>query len=188
LPRSSEAELISGTSIGVDSMSSVVYMNGQVVGESSGSDLPEVLDVAFVDPLLFHAQMSIGDVEGNEGSLFGPAISYTLSPQNASASANLHGENSDLGGCFDVSYQSNLPDGSIDTSGGFAVADIGFESFEHNRSTYTIGFISFQGKAVPRPSSLLLAATASLMAVVFAWMRGGFSVSALLGGGRGPAW
>jgi hypothetical protein len=71
-------------------------------------------------------------------------------------------------GNFDISYQSILPDGQIDTTGGFAVAD------------YTAGlpgepfvgyyYASFQS-AVPEPLALVQVAIAAIVIAAFVGIR-----------------
>ena len=94
-------------------------------------------------------------------------------PQGASGSMNtdIYPRYYDTGNFF-VSYQAILPDGSIDTTGGFAVADMNVIDVNAITGATTNTIISFQGAGVPEPSSLVLAASGILMVSIFAWMRG----------------
>ena len=80
----------------------------------------------------------------------------------------------------DVSLFAGGPDGfmakSFMTSDGNIVADMTFRNGQADGvgTTYII-HETFQGSTVPEPSSLVLAASAMLMILTFAWMRGFFT-------------
>ena len=94
-------------------------------------------------------------------------------PQGASGSmdTDIYHEYYDNGN-FDVSYQAILPDGTIDTTGGYADVDMNVIDVNIFTGATTNTFIQFQGEGVPEPSSLVLAASGILIVSIFAWMRG----------------
>jgi hypothetical protein len=166
-------QTVSGEWFGVESFTSVVYINDQIVGESSGINVPAYLAVDFYGTY-YGARMifSIGDFSGDDFGFVGYAMPLTFGPQGAEGSANIYGGNGSAEANFDLTYQAILSDGSIDTSGGFAVADIDDVSFNSDLSTYTVSFASFESVSVPEPSSLVLAASGILMVSIFASIRG----------------
>jgi hypothetical protein len=174
LPGSSYAQqTVSGVWFGVESFTSVVYINDQIVGESSGINVPAYLAVEFYGSY-YGSEMaiSIRDFSGDDIGFVGFAYPQTFGPQGAEGYANLYGGNGSAEANFDLTYQAILLDGSIDTSGGFAVADINDLSYNSNSGSYTVSFASFQSVSVPEPSSLVLAASGILIVSIFAWMRG----------------
>ena len=54
-------------------------------------------------------------------------------------------------GNFDLSYNSILPDGNIDTTNGFAVADVFYGNYDFDTGITENIFISFQSEASPNP-------------------------------------
>ena len=101
-----------------------------------------------------------------------PGTNVTYGPQYASG--NIYEYFYPIGidtGNFFVTYQAILPDGSIDTTGGFADADMTLVITNTSGAAEHV-FVEFQGVGVPEPSSLVLAATGTLMVSIFAWMRG----------------
>ena len=176
LPGSSYAQQIdSGTWIGYESYSSTFYNYDQMItGETSGSNIWTTFNLEFVYSSSYYPvaglAMSVGSFSIPFTFLDSNFRSY--GPQGASGSmdSDIYHEYYDNGN-FDVSYQAILPDGSIDTTGGFANADMTLVL------SYTSGaaehvFVEFQGGGVPEPSSLVLAASGILMVSIFAWMRG----------------
>jgi hypothetical protein len=176
LPGSSYSEQIySGTWTGVESYSTIFYgANQMITSETSGSNIWTSFSLEFrliPDSTVVGIGMSIGNF----------SIPFTLpdshiqfyDPQDASGSMNIdiYHEYDDSGNFF-VSYQAILPDGSIDTTGGFADADMTI-LFANTSGPVERAFIEFQSVSVPEPSSLVLAASGILMVSIFAWMRMG---------------
>ena len=190
LPGSSDAQTVSGSWTGIESFSDVVTgPGGQIISESSGSNVPAVLSMFFSgfnsytsDPQI--ADMSVsGDFGLNISGYTTPVLfPPLLGPQSAEGYVipeQVHGQ---LSGYFDLTYQSILPDGSIDNTGGSAVANIRFAVEEVVSGQQSIGFVYFQSQdvqTVPEPSSLVLAVTATMLGLFAAWMRGFFSPSLL---------
>jgi hypothetical protein len=181
LPGSSYAQqTVSGTWIGFELYDTTTYFDSQILGETSASNIWTTFNLELVlntDPYtivqtpIINAVMSIGGVG------FPPVYPITTdqsySPQGAAASvlADYYPIGIDTGN-FDVSYQAILPDGFIDTTGGFAVADMNLSYYNFQTGTTTDTLIEFQGEGVPEPSSLVLAASGILMVSIFAWIRG----------------
>jgi hypothetical protein len=176
LTGSSYAQQIdSGTWSGFESYSTTFYgTNQMIIGETSGSNIWTTFNLEFVssfsDLNLVGVAMSVG----------GFSIPFTFlgsnlqldDPQVASGSMNtdIYHQYEDFGDFF-VSYQAILPDGSIDTTGGFADADMTI-LITHTSGAAERTFVEFQSGSVPEPSSLVLAASGILMVSIFAWMRG----------------
>ncbi len=174
LPRSSDAGSVSSAWIGVESFNTAVYQNGQLVSQSSGFNVPAEMDITFNSQYLAYAQLSIRDVYGNYFGVFGPETSLSLTPYSASGFILEYGSNSATGANFDLTFQSIRPDGSLDTSFGYAYVYMGFDLTNIGSTTETKGSVSFQGQGLPEPSSFVLAATASLVILIFGWTRGFF--------------
>jgi hypothetical protein len=176
LPGSSYAQQIdSGTWIGYESYSATFYgANQMIIGESSGSNIWTTFNLEF---LYSSSDLNIAGIGMSVGSF---SIPFTFldsnlqlfGPQEASGSMNadIYHLYYDTGNFF-VTYQAILPDGSIDTTGGFADADMTLVITNTSGAAEHV-FVEFQGVAVPEPSSLVLAATGTLMVSIFAWMRG----------------
>jgi hypothetical protein len=176
LPGSSYAQQIdSGTWIGYASYSSTVSNYDQMItSETSGSNLWTSFSLEFriiPDSSIVGIAMSIGSFSIPFTYLDSKIESY--GPQGASGSmdTDIYHEYYDNGNFF-VSYQAILPDGFIDTTGGFAVADMNVIDVNAITGVTTNTIISFQGAGVPEPSSLVLAASGILIVSIFAWMRG----------------
>jgi hypothetical protein len=176
LPGSSYAQQIdSGTWIGYESYSATFYgANQMIIGESSGSNIWTTFNLEF---LYSSSDLNIAGIGMSVGSF---SIPFTFldsnlqlfGPQEASGSMNadIYHLYYDTGNFF-VTYQAILPDGSIDTTGGFADADMTLVITNTSGAAEHV-FVEFQGVGVPEPSSLVLAATGTLMVSIFAWMRG----------------
>jgi hypothetical protein len=176
LPGSSYAQQIdSGTWIGVESYSATFYgANQMIIGESSGSNIWTTFNLEF---LYSSSDLNIAGIGMSVGSF---SIPFTFldsnlqlfGPQEASGSMNadIYHLYYDTGNFF-VTYQAILPDGSIDTTGGFADADMTLVITNTSGAAEHV-FVEFQGVGVPEPSSLVLAASGILMVSIFAWMRG----------------
>jgi hypothetical protein len=175
LPGSSYSQQIySGTWTGVESYSTTFYgANQMITSETSGSNIWTSFSLEFrliPDSSIVGIGMSIGSF----------SIPFTLpdsqiqfsDPQDASGRMNIdiYHQYDDVGNFF-VSYQAILPDGSIDTTGGFADADMTI-LFANTSGPVERAFVEFQSVSVPEPSSLVLAASGILMVSIFAWMRG----------------
>jgi hypothetical protein len=177
LPGSSYAQqqIDSGTWIGYASYSITVYNYEQMItSETSGSNLWTSFSLEFrdiPDSSIAGIGMSIGSFSIPFTIMDSELRSY--GPQNASGSmdSDIYHEYYDNGN-FAVSYQAILPDGFIDTTGGFAVADMNVIDVDNLTGATTNAIISFQGAGVPEPSSLVLAASGILIVSIFAWMRG----------------
>jgi hypothetical protein len=161
-----------GTWIGYESYTTTYYLDAQIVGETSGSNIWTSfnLDLSPSNSMEHGASMSIGNF-GISPTF--PGTNVTYGPQYASG--NIYEYFYPIGidtGNFNVSYQAVLPDGFIDTTGGFANADINISYYNFQTGITTNTFASFQGEGLPEPSSLVLAASGILMVSIFAWMRG----------------
>ena len=171
LPRSSHAQVATGTWVGVESVTTENFFNGQLISESFVSNIPSTLVLTFVpwpDPLTVYMSLGAGPSGFDEQGHI-----QSFGPQGASGSVVLDGYPASFSvGNFDVTYQAILPDGTIDTTGGFAVADLDISLLEYLSPASENIFISFQNVTVPEPSSLVLAASGTLVMLVFVWMRG----------------
>jgi hypothetical protein len=176
LPGSSYAQQIdSGTWIGVESYNTTFYGADQmIIGETSGSNIWTTFNLEF---LYFSSDLPIAGIAMSVGSF---SIPFTVldsnlqlyGPQEASGSMNtdIYHAYDDTGNFF-VTYQAILPDGSIDTTGGVADADMNLVITNTSGAAERV-FVEFQGESVPEPSSLVLAASGILIVSIFAWMRG----------------
>jgi hypothetical protein len=178
-----QQQIDSGTWIGVETYYSTVYNSNQmIIGEASGSNLPSTFTLEFnpdfpispSDPQIVGIGMSIGSFSIPFTSFNSQIQSYD--PQNLSGSMNIdmYHQYYDNGN-FDVTFQAILPDGTIDTTGGYA--DVGMHIVDVNPITgvttdTVVGFQSVDPPSVPEPASLVLAALAILIVSIFAWMRG----------------
>ena len=175
LPGSSYAQQIdSGTWIGYASYSSTVYNYDQMITSETSGNIWTSFSVEFryiPDSSIAGIAMSIANFSIPFTYLDSRLLSY--GPQDASGSmdTDIYHEYYDNGNFF-VSYQAILPDGFIDTTGGFAVADMNVIDVNAITGATTNTIISFQGAGVPEPSSLVLAASGILIVSIFAWMRG----------------
>jgi hypothetical protein len=176
LPGSSYSQQIdSGTWIGYETYSSTVYNYDQMItSETSGSNIWTSFSLEFrfiPDSSMVGIGMSIGSFS-IPFTFFDSQIQF-YDPQDASGRmlSDIYHEYYDNGN-FVVSYQAILPDGFIDTTGGYA--NVGMHVIDVNILTgaTTNTVVSFQGEGVPEPSSLVLAASGILMVSIFAWMRG----------------
>jgi len=170
LPRPSDAGSVYGTWSGVETGYAQEYLNGHFLGTTYLSPMPATLYISydpsqpFVDVDInskFSVDMSGISITGApidfgpesaSGSIFGGYGYYGLSPV-----AN-----------YFVNYESILPDGMLVTGGDSAVADITYLNLDGNR---TGGVLFFSFQTVPEPSSIVPAASAVLMIVIFAWTR-----------------
>jgi hypothetical protein len=176
LPGSSYSQQIySGTWTGVESYSTTFYgANQMITSETSGSNIWTSFSLEFrliPDSSIVGIGMSIGSFSIPFTYLDSKIESY--GPQGASGSmiSDIYHQYYDNGN-FTVSYQAILPDGTIDTTGGFADVDMTVIDVDITTGATTDTFLSFQGAGVPEPTSLVLAASGILMVSIFAWMRG----------------
>ena len=164
LPRTSHAVPVYGTWTGIETFDTQVYSNGQLVSDTSGSNVPATFSTEYYD------FANVLSVSINALSLDGY---YSSSPFGAdSASGTLLVNSGYFGynvGNFALSYQSILPNGQIDVGAGMAVADITIIDVDGNGNG-EIDFASFQ--SIPEPSAIVLAATAVPLIVFLAWRRG----------------
>jgi|SRR5208283_3490603 len=164
LPRSSSAQDVYGNWDGAVTFSIDEFQGGVLVGASSGAYYGEMsLDYSTSDHLL---SMTIGEFEIIGYQQFDP-----FGPNSATGTVfgdHFPGFPPFPIGNFSVNYQSVLPDGSINTSNGFAAGDI-FINAAGEAATGEVIFTSFQ--TVPEPSSVALAGAALLLIGIFAWMR-----------------
>jgi hypothetical protein len=183
LPPSSDADSVFGTWTGVESFSEVVSgIDGQIISESSGSNIPAVLSISFASfyPGSLQPQRIDMSVFGDSGfSISGQPSSGmpTLGPQIADGYVvpfqQGHGQEFVY---YALTYQSILPDGSIDITGGSAEATMRYSYYDELYGNSGNGFVSFQSQSVPEPSSIVLAAIASLMIFIFARRQGFLSI------------
>jgi hypothetical protein len=164
-PRSASAGDIVGTWYGDVSYMLEVVVNGSFVGYSSGSYFGQmVLDYSGAN-----LTMTIGTYYSEGSQYFDP-----FGPN--SATGTIFGPPSYSGvnvGNYEVTYQSILPDGTIDTMNGTAVADI-FVNMGDPLGNGELGNVDFQSvgsQPIPEPSSLVLAGAAILIMGMIAWMR-----------------
>jgi hypothetical protein len=178
LPRSSNAQSVSGTWTGVESI--VVYEmlpDGSFGYVYLGSDIPATMNIDF-NPNFYsgngeNTNNGFGEITINGDSVLGEIELSQSGPQ--SLTGNLIGSNGYYpeGGGFSLSFQSILPNGYLDTSNDFASASMYLTPRLPGSSPVT-SYITFRGQGVPEPSSLVLGAAATLMLLIFAWMRGFF--------------
>jgi hypothetical protein len=172
LPRSSDAGSVSSAWIGVESFNTAVYRDGQLVSQSSGINVPAEMWITFTYPDLVYAQLSMADIYRDDFSVSGFVSNQSVTPNSASGFIFSYGGPSVAGANFEMSFQSIQPDGSVE--GGYASAYMGFDVTNIGSTTRTVGSVWFQGQGLPEPSSLVLAATASLIILIFRWTRGFF--------------
>ena len=154
-PRPALAGSISGTWTGEVSTTTYYLLDGALVGSSSSNDLGQ-MSLTY-DPSQYVVWMTIG---GNE--IAGMPVT---DPYGTDARAQMVAAQQVYGsiypgpnyyglpvGNYIVSYPSLLPDGSIDTSSGFADGDID-EVNADNSGTGEILYISFQ--TLPEPASIV---------------------------------
>ncbi len=177
LPRSSCAGEIHGDWYGAVTFDIVQYGAGPPIS-SSGAYYGE-MSLDYIDtPAEQELSMTIGGYTIIGGQFANPSLFFPNNPFGAnSASGSVFGTvfpgPGYLGypvGNFAVNYQSIPPDGSIDTSSGYADGDM-FLAIGHPILFGETIFVSFQ--TVPEPSSIVLAGAALLMIMIgiFAWMR-----------------
>ena len=191
VPRMSDAQSVSGTWTGVESFSQVISEpGGQIMSESSGSNVPAVLSMTFSGFSYPQAlDMSVlADYGGFDISVFGPVyplepLAPLLNPQSADGNVvNFDQHRSQEWGFFALTYQSILPDGNIDTTGGSAFANFHFSAYSDSENLYYSGFGQFQSQdlqGVPEPSSIVLAVTAAMIGLIFAWVDAAGPLSAI---------
>jgi hypothetical protein len=164
-----------GTWIGFESYRTTYYEGAQIIGETSGSNIWTSLTIEFTNsppPYSFtlRATMSIGGF-----SIFSTGVGTSVSSGPQNAAGDITQDYYPIGidtGDFGVSYQAILPNGFIDTTGGFAIADMNLGDYDFQTLITTNTFVTFQGEGLPEPSSLVLAASGTLIVSIFAWMRG----------------
>ena len=183
LPGSSYAQqTVSGTWIGFESYNTTFYgANQMIIGETSGSNVWTTFNLEYSSSFNLQYSSSYFPIVGIAMSVGSFSIPFTVldsnlqlyGPQEASGSMNadIYHEYYDNGN-FDVSYQAILPDGTIDTTGGYADVDMNVIDVNIFTGATTNTFVTFQGEGVPEPSSLVLAASGILIVSIFAWMRG----------------
>ncbi len=171
LPRPCSADQVYGTWTGAESYSIEYYLeDGTVISQSSGSLYPATLSVEFDSNINVAPPQETAAGMGITGfySIWGGAVGG-YGPQSAGMyiiDDTSYPEGYAFGN-FDATFQSILPDGSIDTTGGFAVADIDIQNYSDG--VYERAFISFQ--TVPEPSSLLLVLAGAATVLLLAPMR-----------------
>jgi hypothetical protein len=166
--------IVYGTWYGVESYSITDYDPfGMLVGESSGSNVPAYLGITLdssdsLDMVISNnsvPDLSILSVTGPVYTPFGPtsASAEVSEYQSFYPYAEIY-----IDGNYALTYTSILPDGQIDTSTGGAVADLAsIEVFaDGSQELVQALFIS-----VPEPSSLVMAAPAFLIILIFAPIR-----------------
>jgi hypothetical protein len=159
MPSQSPAETITGTWTGAVYFDIEYAVNGQLVGESSGSYIGE-MSLTY-DPLDDLLSISISGVQGLQ-VIGSPYPSDPFGPTGGAAMV-LGSPISYYGpavGNVAVSYRSILPDGAIDTSSGFADGDI-FEIAADPGGTGEAIHVDFQ--TLPEPPSIVTAASALLI-------------------------
>lgn len=167
LPCPSFAGTITGTWNGIVSYQIQYVVDGTPTDVSSGSYMGQM--VVTGDPLGGFATISINGVQGlqvtgntNPIDPFGPTY----------GAATVIGEPITYAGPsvadFAASYRSILPDGTIDTSVGFAQGDI-FENTADTNGTGELIQLSFS--SVPEPPSIVTAASALFIAAVIGLKR-----------------
>jgi len=171
IPRSSGAGEIAGTWDGVVFESGQGYVNGQLTYSNSRSYFGVMsLDYSVSTDEL---SMYIGPGPFPEQQLVGFLYPGSFGPNGASGTvvATIFPGFEYAGypvGHFSASYQSILPDGSIDTSNGYADGSI-YENFVGPLGTGEVITASFQ--TIPEPPSIVPAASALLIIGIFAWVR-----------------
>jgi hypothetical protein len=183
LSHSSYAQtLVTGTWMGTEYFNTFYYLDTTLLGESSGSISQAELTLQFFVPGLGGTEYPVPYVEmsltGFRGTSSIPGLPNTefeiFNTQQATgqtSSSFYHYGSFD--GFFDVTYQSNFPDGFIDTDGGIAVAS----AFVVDDTNPFLGYTAISSvffSNLPEPSSLALATSGLLAILVFAWMRGAF--------------
>lgn len=172
LPLSARAGGISGTWNGLVSYNIQTYVDlmltGTVAG-TSGGQMSLGYDSGELSITISSSTPSIGEyrIIGDQG--LGP-VPNPFGPNGGSGFfyGDLYpdsGFGDEFLANFSVSYPSILPDGSINTTSGFADGDVSGNTFGPLASG-EVFFVSFS--TVPEPSSLVLAASALLIAGVFA--------------------
>ena len=112
LPPASEAQALYGSWTGIDIYSIDYFSNGQVVDVSDGS-VPTSLGIS-LDPDTMFAQVATGSAE-----ISSTIFDVTVGPQSASGTVYEPGFYSGIGFAnFFVTYQSILPDGTIQYGNG----------------------------------------------------------------------
>ncbi len=142
-------------------------INGQTtVLENSSGDGTLLID--YFAPYTLY--ISMGGIYAYGSNPIPGAVDF--GPTSASGSLYTYGPTGLVVANFFATYQSILPDGMIDTTGGFASADISYSQAVPTGGT-DFFFFSFSGAgAVPEPSSLVTASIALLAIGVFTWIRG----------------
>ena len=167
LPCASPAGTITGTWTGFVSFDIEYAVDGVPAGSSSGGYIGE-MDLTY-DTLDGFASITIS---GDQG------LQVTGSPDPAdpfgptSGAATMIGPPFDYAswevGNFAVSYQSILPDGTIDTSSGFANGDI-LAIYTDPAGNGATEYVSFQ--TIPEPPSIVPAASALLVTAIIGLKR-----------------
>ncbi len=134
----------------------------------SGGYIPAQFDLAY-NTCTNVLSMSINDLSFS--TQYGGYAEASFGPTSASGEG-YYGIGSPYGliaqADFSLTYASILPDGEIDSSIGYAVADI--TQTEVTPTGYgSVIYASF--RPAPEPSSLMLAAVSAVGATVFWWMR-----------------
>ena len=174
LPCPSPAGTITGTWTGGVFFDIQYGVNGTLAGESSGSYLGEMSLTYDLDYGSVSMTISGGPVIGISYSsgmqlIDIPYSSDPFGPTYGTASLYVpFGRASEEVANFAVSYRSILPDGTIDTSGGFANADV-FVLDSEPLGTSVIEHLSFQ--TIPEPPSIVPAAFAFLIATIIGLKR-----------------
>ena len=155
---------------------SVTYYDefGYVVGTSLTSG-PATLYVTFVEQYGYLQ----ATVSGPPGFTIGdyqqfPTYGASLGPYSASGGAFAGGFMGYSGG-FDVTYQGIFPDGLIDSTGGFAVADFS-DTSGFPGENMPVSFATFNSAGVPEPSAIVpmaIGAVAVATSVVIRRRRAG---------------
>jgi len=166
LTRSSHAGAVYGTWSGGETVITQEFLYGQYLGTSYRTNIPATCCISY-DSGADALSMSINDMSF-WGQVRYPQTVF-FGPESASGSVSVNNYPGGGGaGDFFLTYRSILPDGTIDTSIGGAVADITLDEVGPD-GTGNVYHASFQ--SVPEPSSIVQAASGVLLIAIFAWIE-----------------
>jgi hypothetical protein len=169
LTRSSQGGTVYGSWTGDETLTIFTseFVDGQFVFSYKTTSSPATFSLSY-DTCSEQLSMSINDM--SIAGVVNPPATVYFGPESASGSVILSYPGTPAGdsvGDFFVTYQSILPDGTIDTSIGGAVADITLDYLLEGVGE--IFYASFQ--TVPEPWSIVQAASGVLLIAVFARTR-----------------
>jgi hypothetical protein len=153
--------IISGSWSGVTSETIMDYSQYQLI---------DTTELSFADTLSisFDVNVDNGIVDSVEG--YGLGVSFGAQGGGGTIISFEGGTLGSDTANFFVTYQSILPDGTIDTSIGSATADFTFVSGLDGAGNGDLIFASFT--TVPEPSSIVMGTLGTLATVLLIWARG----------------